>query len=101
MHEKAGYENQKKSSKYLKPQPNFGLVPINKKATIPLLINENRITTVYTIDKQKRSFANSCGIDAPLTLTAAGFAYHRAYSLSMMANKNNEFLHIAKMMATG
>lgn len=91
---------QKKSSKYLKPQPNFGLVPINKKTTIPLLINENRITTVYNIDKQKRSFANSCGIDAPLTLTAAGFAYHPAYSISM-ANKNDEFLRIAKMMATG
>lgn len=98
--EKWARKTTSKSSKDLKRQPNWGLLPINRKTAIAVLANENLSTTVYTIKKNKISLANTCGIDSDLQLTAAAYAYHPAYSLSMM-NSTNEFLRIAEMMATG
>lgn len=97
----------KKSSqkgKYLKSKPNYGQVPVNKKVAISLLMNENRLKTVYTINKKKIVLSNTCAIDSVIQLIAAAYAYHSAYrlSLAMISNKKDDgILHIAIMLATG
>lgn len=100
LNSKETWTRNRKPSRYLKKQPNWGLVPINKKTSIALLLNENGITTVYTINKKKIVLSNSCAIDSVIQLIAAALAYHPAYIL-LMANKFQGIFRIANMMANG
>lgn len=94
-------KNQRKTrGKYLNPQPNFGLVPVNKKVAITLLMNENITKTVVTIDKVKMKLSNSCAIDSTIQLIAAGIAYHPKYRL-YMSRAHEGILEIAKLLVTG
>lgn len=85
-------------SKYLKKQSNWSLVAVNKKSTIPLLLNGNSSKTVYTFDKKKVVLSNTCAIDAVIQLIAGAYAYHPAYRLNI-TNRTGIF-QIATMLAT-
>lgn len=89
-----------RGGKYLNPQPNFGLVPVNKKVSIPLLLNENTMKNVYNIDRKRVKLSNTCAFDAIIQLIAAAMAYHSKYRL-WMARAKDGILTLAKMLAQG
>lgn len=89
-----------KSSKYLRNVPNWGVLPINKRVDIPLLINGSRSTNTYTINRKKINLGNTCAIDSVIQLITAAYAYHSAYRMSSI-NETDEICKIALMLANG
>lgn len=102
LNEEEKWARNKRSNrgKYLNSQPNFGLVPVNKKVWIPLLLNENKLKNYYTFDKKRIRLTNTCAIDSTIQLIAAALAYHPRYRSSMFDIGDGIF-RIARMLANG
>lgn len=90
-------KSNKKPSKYMKTVPNWGLVPINKKISIPRFENGNLSKTGFSVNRKTVSLSNTCAFDSIVQLIAAAYAYNPTYRSSF----SDGIFMIARMMAEG
>lgn len=87
-----------KSSYYLKPNPQFDLINVDKKQCISLLKNGNLFRHPQQLGRKRIVFNNTCTCDAVIQAIAGAYAYHPPYRLFVEKQKGDVF-ELAKILA--
>lgn len=91
--------NRKKSSYYLKPNPQFDLINVDKKQCIGMLKNGNLFKKPQRLGGKSIVLTNTCTCDSLLQAIAGAYAYYPPYRLYAEQQQNDVFelaIHLAK-----